>query len=191
MTRPWASDERLQLRSTRLLLRRPSIEDAAEALVLLRDPDVVRWNPAPAVIDLASAQQWCLRGADWSDDSHATWHAIDPITQQLVANVSLFTIDTEHATAKVGYRVSPQWRRRNLGTEALTTVSEWAFDALGLARIQLEHAVANVGSCQVALRSGYQLEGTLRSAYLDSDGVRHDEHVHARLAVDVVSAGDA
>lgn len=183
MTAARASDV-VELRTARLLLRRPQPQDADDALVLLRDPEVVRWNPAPSIVDLASARQWCERGADWGDGSHATWHAVDPHDGHLVANVSVFAIDPEHATAKVGYRVMPERRGQGLGSEALLAVSEWAFGALSLARIQLEHVVTNVGSCRVAERSGYRLEGTLRSAYLDPTGARHDEHVHGRLAAD-------
>jgi RimJ/RimL family protein N-acetyltransferase len=60
------------------------------------------------------------------------------------------------------------------------SLARWTFADLGLARIQLEHAVANTGSCRVATKAGFGLEGTLRSAYLDSLGVRHDEQVHGR-----------
>ena len=176
----------MDLRTDRLLIRRPRESDAVDALSLLTDPDVVRWNPAPAVVDEATATQWCLRGADWSSGDHATCHAVDIETGRLVANVSVFAIDREHATANIGYRVVPWARRLGYGRESLTAVSSWAFTELDLARIQLEHAVDNVGSCRVATASGYRLEGTLRSAFLDGDGIRHDEHVHGRLRSDVV-----
>jgi RimJ/RimL family protein N-acetyltransferase len=38
----------------------------------------------------------------------------------------------------------------------------------------------NAESCQVALKAGFALEGTARSALLHTDGW-HDMHVHARL----------
>lgn len=151
---------------------------------MLRDPEVRRWNPADDVIDLAAAQAWCLRGADWSDRTHATWHAVDRSSGRLVANCSVFAIDHEHSTAKIGYRVAPWHRRRGAGTEVVLAVAAWSFAELGLARLQLEHAVANPGSCRIATKAGFLLEGTLRSGYLDNLGVRHDEHVHGRLATD-------
>jgi hypothetical protein len=52
--------------------------------------------------------------------------------------------------------------------------------------VQLEHSVPNTASCQVALTSGYLMEGTLRSAFRTADGVRHDDHVHGRLATDLM-----
>ncbi len=95
-------------------------------------------------------------------------------------------LDRDHATAKIGYRVAPWRRRRGVGSAVVGMVTGWAFAELGLARLQLEHAVANVGSCRIAARNGFVLEGILRSASKDSQGGRHDDHVHGRLASDPV-----
>ena len=59
-----------------------------------------------------SAAAWCRDGADWSDGTHATWHAVDPATGRMVGNVSLFAIDTDDLVAKIGYRVLPSGRGR-------------------------------------------------------------------------------
>jgi RimJ/RimL family protein N-acetyltransferase len=168
--------------TSRYLLRKPLAEDAADALAMLQDLDVRRWNPAPDVVDLQTARAWCGRGADWTDGSHATWHAVDRLTHRLVANCSIFAIDRDHATAKIGYRVVPRHRRCGAGSEVVDAVARWSLAELGLARVQLEHAVENVGSCRVAGNAGFVLEGTLRSASRDGLGIRHDDHVHGRLA---------
>jgi [ribosomal protein S5]-alanine N-acetyltransferase len=172
------------LSSDRLLLRAPHAADAEDALALLHDEEVARWFAAPDVVDHATALAWCDRGADRSRGDHITWHGVDPRTGRLIVNISLFSIDPEHATARVSYRVVPWCRRRGFAREALIAVTEWAFDEGGLRRVQLEHSVANAASCGVALGSGYLPEGTFRSAFVTSDGVRQDVHVHGRLATD-------
>ena len=174
----------MELVTDRMRLRPPSVADATDALALLRDPEVIQWNPAPAVVDQASAITWCESGADWSRGDHATWHGVDATTSGLIVNISIFAIDADHGSAKVGYRVVPWRRRQGFAREGLIAVTAWAFAELGLARIQLEHSIENPGSCKVALGAGYRSEGTLRSAYRSPDGERHDEHVHGRLAVD-------
>lgn len=163
----------------------PSPDEAPRALELLTDPETARWNPAPAVRDLASARAWCARGADWSDGSHVTFSAVDEGSRLLVANISIHEIVDEEATAKIGYRVHPDARGRGVATTTLRAVTEWAFEHLGLARIALLHAVPNEASCRVAERAGYRLEGVLRSSAIDpATGDRVDEHLHARLATD-------
>jgi hypothetical protein len=71
------------------------------------------------------------------------------------------------SAAKIGYRGVPWQRRRGIGSEVVAIITRWAFAELGLARVQLEHAVANVGSWRVAGNAGFGLEGTLRSASQD------------------------
>ena len=60
----------------------------------------------------------------------------------------------------------------------------WAFDDLGLHRIQLFHAVENVASARVAEKAGFTCEGRLRQSHRYGDGLRHDELLWARLATD-------
>lgn len=174
----------MELTTADLVIRPPLPEDAAEAFELMTDPDVRRWNPTRAAPDLAAAEQWCRDGSDWTDGSHATWHAVDPATGRMVGNVSLFAIDRDDASAKIGYRVLPSARGRGVARQMVDAVARWAFTERDLARIQLEHAVPNIASCRVAVAAGFVLEGTTRSAYAVPDGTREDAHIHGRLATD-------
>ena len=72
----------VELITDRLVLRRPHTDDAADALVMLQDAEVVPWKPAPAVVDIETALAWSARGADWSDGTHATWHAVDRVSHR-------------------------------------------------------------------------------------------------------------
>jgi RimJ/RimL family protein N-acetyltransferase len=174
----------LELRTPDLLIRPPSPDDAAEAFELMNDPDVRRWNPTRACPDLATAEQWCRDGADWSDGTHATWHAVLLETGRMVGNVSLFAIDTDDLVAKIGYRVLPAARGRGGARQMVDAVTRWAFGSRGLMRVQLEHAVPNPASCRVAVAAGFVLEGTARSAYAVPGGGREDCHIHGRLPTD-------
>ncbi len=168
----------------RLRLRLPRIEEAPYALEMLSDPETVRWNAAPSVTDLPSAALWCERLADWSAGDHATWSVVSRDTDEFVGNVSIHSIDPEQRDAEIGYRISPRARRRGFAAEAVTAASSWAFENLSLVRIELVHAAPNPASCVVAVRAGYVLEGQKRSSFVYGDGVRYDEHLHARLATD-------
>jgi RimJ/RimL family protein N-acetyltransferase len=178
--------EPVEIAAGRLQLRPPTEAEAPDALLMLRDPDVVRWNPGPALhqLDLDEARAWCRRGADWSSGTHATFSALDATSGRLLGNVSLHKIDLEQQDAEIGYRVAPWARGVGVGTTAVAAATRWAFGALDLVRIELRHSLANPASCRVAVKAGYLLEGTLRQAYVYGDGVRHDEHLHARLSDD-------
>ena len=177
----------MEIRTPDLVIREPLPGDAPEAFELMNDPDVRRWNPTRDCPDLATAEQWCRDGADWSDGTHATWHAIDRRTGRMVGNTSLFAIDTDDLVAKIGYRVLPAARGRGVARQMVDAVTRWAFESRGLMRVQLEHAVPNLASCKVAVAAGFLLEGTARSAYAAPGGGREDCHLHGRLAGDAVA----
>jgi len=167
-----------------LVIRPPVPEDAPEAFELMNDPDVRRWNPTRECPDLAAAEQWCRDGADWSDGTHATWHAVDRRIGRMVGNASLFALDHDDLVAKIGYRVLPAARGRGVARQMVDAVTRWAFESRGLMRVQLEHAVPNLASCKVAVGAGFLLEGTARSAYAVPGAGREDCHIHGRLPTD-------
>jgi len=175
--------EPVEIAAGRLQLRPPTRDDAPDSLLMLQDAETVRWNPAPAVVDLDTARGWCARGADWSSGEHATFSVLDATTGRLLGNVSLHKIDHEQQDAEIGYRVAPWARGQGVATDAVAAATRWAFAALDLVRMELLHAVANPPSCRVAEKAGYLLEGTLRQSFVYG-GIRQDEHLHARLVTD-------
>ena len=74
-------------------LRPPDPRDAEEALVMLADPETRRWNDAADVVDIATARDWCERGADWTEGAHATFSVLDATTALMKeANFLYFSI---------------------------------------------------------------------------------------------------
>jgi RimJ/RimL family protein N-acetyltransferase len=166
-----------------LLLRSWRPQDAAEVLAAMREPAIARWNSAPsAAASLDGAQEWVWRRADWSGGDHASFAVAEPATGALLGSVSLHQI--QDGDASIGYWTIASARGRGLAAHAVATVTGWAFQRLGLHRIELCHAVANPGSCRVAEKAGYPLEGTLRESHRYGDNRRYDEHIHGRLATD-------
>lgn len=157
--------------------------DAVEAAFL--DPGVAMWNPGPRRSGLSvrdRAKLWIADRATWTDE-HASWVVRD-LDGALIGQVSLHQIDPHNAAAEVGYWLTPAGRGRGVATASLSAAARYAFDVLELVRVELFHAVENEASCRVATRAGFLLEGTARQSFVYGDGLRHDEHLHARLATD-------
>ena len=172
----------------RLLLRRHNPHDGADVLAMMLDEETRRWNPGRIgnrdVEDLEGAVAWGLDTADWNDGTHASFAVVDAASGRYAGSVSVHSIDPEHHDAEIGYRTAPWARGRGYAREAVAATTQWAFDNLTVVRIELAHAVANTASCAVATAAGYALEGLLRQSFVYGDGLRYDEHLHARLATD-------
>ncbi|WP_201776890.1 GNAT family N-acetyltransferase [Streptacidiphilus anmyonensis] len=165
-------------------LRPPSPREAKDVLAMSHEAEIRMWNALTGVTDEETALAWCERWSNWNGGASAQWGVFDAPEGRLLGTISLFDIDTENSSAEIGYRVAPWARGRGVGTAALRSVADWAFGELGLTRLQLLHGLENPASCRVAAKSGFLLEGTLRSSYRYGDGELHDEHLHARLARD-------
>ncbi|QIX26089.1 GNAT family N-acetyltransferase [Nocardioides sp. JQ2195] len=162
-----------------LILREFRPGDAVDLEVVLADVAIATWNP----IAHGDPAEFIAGRNDWSEGTHLSWAIADP-SQRLVGSVSLFKVDPDQADAEIGYWVAPWGRGQGYAGRAVRAASAFAFDQVGLHRINLYHAVENESSCGVAGAAGFALEGRLRQSFRYGDGLRHDEHLHARLSTD-------
>ncbi|GEK20291.1 GNAT family N-acetyltransferase [Cellulomonas xylanilytica] len=164
-----------------LRLRPWHADDAAAVVAAYADPDIRRWHARSMDADEAGAwiASWSGR---WHAETGAGWALA--LADQVVGQISLRSLDHGDGRSDVSYWVLPQARGRGVATTALATLGAWAFDTLGLHRIEVDHSVDNPASCAVATRAGFRLEGTKRGDALHADGW-HDMHLHARVSGDV------
>ena len=159
--------------------------DVDTLVSVFADPEIQRWNPAPGEGDDPAtwATTWFDLRNDWTLGDHLSW-AVRDESDALVGSVSLHHVDLDQGDAEVGYWVAPAARGRGLASRALSAATAYAFETVRLRRVYLYHAVANPASCRVAEKAGFRLEGVLAQSHRYGDGVYHDEHLHARLAVE-------
>ena len=87
------------------------------------------------------------------------------------------------ARAEIGYWVARHARSRGLATRALRLLTEHAFAAWRIARVELITLPGNAASQAVARRAGFTHEGVMRS-YLATRGERFDQTMWSRLPDD-------
>ena len=162
-------------------LRAFTPDDTAPLTEAFADPEIARWSAGQLVE--GDVLGWWTRRNDRDDPTHWS-RAVAAADGTLVGAVSVFRLDPAQRSGEIGYMVLPHARCQGVARWAVATACTQSFGALGVRRLSLFHALANVGSCAVARTSRFRLEGTLREAYRYGDGVWHDEHLHARLASD-------
>ncbi|MGI5242631.1 GNAT family N-acetyltransferase [Dactylosporangium sp. CA-139066] len=168
-----------------LVLRATAEADAPAVLAAFADPQLRLWNPPPRYDDDPDANvlAWISDRADWSTGIRVAWAVAAAGGGPLIGSVSV-RVDGAQANGSIGYWTVPAARGRGVASRAVRAAARFAFDVVGLHRIELAHAVANPPSCRVAQSAGFALEGVLREAYTYGDGTRQDEHLHAKLRTD-------
>ncbi|GHC78652.1 GNAT family N-acetyltransferase [Streptomyces flavofungini] len=166
-----------------LRLRPWALTDAPAVYEAFQDPALQRWHARVADSE-DEAREW-IGGwiADWTEERTATWAVVDTATDEVAGRVALREVTFADGQAELAYWTLPRARGRGVAPRAVTALSAWALDVVGLHRLELTHATANEASCRVALKTGFAVEGTMRSAVLHEDGW-HDMHLHARIRGD-------
>jgi ribosomal-protein-alanine N-acetyltransferase len=144
-------------------LRPWATTDVPALVAAWRDPEMARWMPEePNPFEAEQARAFIDDAATHLSTGKSVALAIaDESTDQAVGSVTLHVWAPRHWN--VGYWVAADQRGHGLATEAVTTLSRWAFGANpNLARLSLYTMPGNEPSQKVAEHAGFRREGLLR-----------------------------
>ena len=105
--------------------------------------------------------------------SFALWSGPNLIGQITLGGVIYGALRGAH----IGYWVDKNYANRGLVTEAVKRVTDFAYQELGLHRIEINVRPENGASCRVAEKAGYQFEGE-RAEFLHIDGAWRDHRTY-------------
>jgi RimJ/RimL family protein N-acetyltransferase len=166
-----------------LLLRPWRAADAPAVHAAFQDPVLRQWH----IRSCASAEEaadWIAQWEQgWADERDAQWAVVDGAADELLGRVALRQVRLEDGVAEMAYWTVARARGRGVAVRATAALTHWAFEEIGFHRLELFHSTTNEASCRVAVKAGFALEGTKRSALLHPDGW-HDMHFHARVRGD-------
>jgi RimJ/RimL family protein N-acetyltransferase len=153
------------LETARLVLRPFAEQDIEAVLAACQDEEIQRWVPVPAPYTRADAEMFVREScpAGWHDGTMLNLGSFTRDTGALVSSVGVSTGNRQPGIAEIGYWTAREQRGHGCTAEAVTALSRWAFEELGVQRLEWMTAVGNVGSRAVARKAGYVMEGTLRS----------------------------
>lgn len=168
------------------MILRPGRETDAEAVrKVYSEADIRRWMGWDGELpDEAEARANLERAAaSWREGTWAVFRVVDASTVQVVGGVNLRMAGNE--TAEVSYFLRASARGRGLATRAVRLVTRWAFDELGIERIELRAHPDNDASIRVAERAGFTREGIERASRAWPDGTRFDSILFSLLPGDL------
>lgn len=146
-----------------MTLRRVTPEDVAALFRVFGDADVCRYWSRAALPDMDAAEA-LQREIDhlFTMRTLFQWGMADQRSDALIGTCTLAEISAEHRRAAVGFAVRRDLWSRGYATEALEAMVGFAFNELGLRRLEADADPRNAGSIRVLERAGFQREGRQR-----------------------------
>ncbi|GAB3882547.1 NUDIX hydrolase [Terrabacter terrigena] len=159
------------------LVLRPWAPDDSDVTRTLHDAEIARWFDFPDVVPPEREHlDWIAQTAvDWTERRKVTF-----LVEWRGRPAGSVDVRVAHPGVGVlSWAVYARFRGQGLAWRAVRMLVEWAFDALGLERVEAHVNPENRASVRTALRAGLRREGLLRgNATLG--GIRQDTVVLGR-----------
>jgi RimJ/RimL family protein N-acetyltransferase len=156
-----------------VVLRAPDDDDASWITEASNDPDIARFvvgTPPPR---------------RWESSTDAEFVIADAAHAEPLGLIWLRIAERDPGLAAVGYWLRPEARGRGAATIALQLIARWAFNEVGVQRLELTTAPENVASQRVAERVGFTREGVLRGLIATKNNGRQDSVMFSLLRADL------
>lgn len=162
-----------------LRLRPLADGDAGAVLELFGDPEVARFTSIRRLASEADARE-LIAGIGEGFLSGTLYQWGIELEREVVGTCTLANIDRPHRRAELGFAVLRRRWGRRVVSRALPPVIEFAFDRLGLHRLEADADPRNEASLRVLERLGFRREGLLRERYFQ-EGEAQDAVVFGLL----------
>ncbi len=179
--------ETTSLTTDRLVLRPFEERDVDAVTAACQDPEIARYIPFPEPYARKDAEEFVTvtSRAGWREDTMYNF-GVFTTSGALVGSMGLVRIAllrTAEHQAEIGYWTAKDQRGNGYAQEAGRAVAEWAFTDLGVERLEWVAEVGNEASRAVALRLGFEMEGTQRARIVNR-GTRRDAWIASLLPSD-------
>jgi ribosomal-protein-alanine N-acetyltransferase len=165
------------LQTERLRLRPPREGDIPRFAWLYGNPEVGEFiDDLPDFNDPQAGENYYAQIKHWNDTGQGNrWMITLKGEDDLIGTVGFHRLDRAHFRVEIGYDLHVDYWRQGIMSEALHTILPWAFDQLGVNRVE---AIVNRGN----MRS----EGLLRSLGFIQDAYMREYEFQGGQFIDVL-----
>jgi ribosomal-protein-alanine N-acetyltransferase len=117
------------------------------------------------------------------ENKAARFTIIELASNEIIGSCGYNTLDIGHSKSEIGYELSKAFWGKGYASEAISGLLKYAFEDLGLNRIEAKVDPLNTNSIKTLQRLNFTFEGTLRQAE-KSKGKFVDLNLYSRLKTD-------
>ena len=173
-------ENEIMIETDRLILRRWNMGDIDDMVEGLNNLNVSQWlagAPYPYTVEDAKA----FIGKTIETNAY-NFAIVLKSENKAIGGTQLTNISLANGTAGGGIWINEKYQGQGYGTEAFGARIQYAFEVLGLRRLENGYFKGNERSHQMQLRFGYQDEGIRRKKFVSkATGKVEDEYITGLL----------
>ncbi|MEV0648992.1 GNAT family N-acetyltransferase [Phytomonospora sp. NPDC050363] len=149
--------------------------DAEDSFAARSLPEVVRSSARPVQPVFADTAKYVSTAyAQWLAGEAARMSIRDAATDAYAGEIDLYARGGQASVAMLGIHLNPGGRGKGFASRSVRLVAKWAFEQVGVRRLEAGTATWNEASQAVVARLGFTREGVQRSYFGGPDGERTD-----------------
>ena len=143
-----------EIRTERLLIKTPEIDDKFELTQLINDKDVIKWlSDTPFPYTLNHAEEFIERSQE-ETLKQESYNLMIFHNGKMLGGIGLR--DLYNKSCQVGYWLGKQYWGNGFATEALKSILDFGFGQLNLEKIYAAYKIGNEGSIRVLTKCGFE-----------------------------------
>lgn len=148
----------LQIKTERLLLRKPKTTDWEMVSYLRSDKEINKYVKRPSAESKEKALEFITKiNNGISNNDLLYWAITEQNNDQMIGSICLWNFSADRKTAEVGYDLSPKSQGKGMMNESLKGVLEFGFVNLKLDLIEAYTHQKNEPSKKMLERNGFEL----------------------------------
>jgi RimJ/RimL family protein N-acetyltransferase len=163
-------------------------EDVEAIVAACQDPAIARYTRVPSPYREIDARHFMIE-SEAGIRNRSSLHLVATMRSQTpIASVGLHRFDWADRRCHLGYWVAGEHRGRSIGLRSCRLLCAYAFEALGIDKIEVHVEPENEPSWRLAERLGFKREGNLRSHVLIA-GKRREMLAYGLLRDEIAPSG--
>ena len=147
--------------TNRFLLRQFTDNDLQNVYKGLSHPEVIKYYGI-SFASLEETKEQMSWFSQLEKDETGIWWAIESIeNQEFCGAIGFNNLNKQHKRAEIGFWLLPESWKKGIISEVLPTVCDYAFESLGLHRVEAQVETENLACQNIMKKNNFLFEGTL------------------------------
>ena len=175
----------INLETERLILRRLTINDAADAFNNWMSEPVIMWAWGVHKSVEQSKEKITELIECYQNLDNYEWGIELKENNEIIGSICAINNNEKVKSCSIGYQISKRYRNKGYMTEALSCILKFLINEVGYNRIGGGHFVDNPASGRVMEKAGMKYEGTRRQDSINMNGELVDSKIYSIIKDDI------